>query len=408
MFEPWVEKYKPRRLREVVGQPQAVRAVLGWAESWKKGKPSKKGLLLYGPSGSGKTAVTEALAHELKWDLIQFNASDKRTFDIIERVAGVAATTGTLSAGTLGRRLVILDEADNIYAAADRGGYRAIAEVLKLAENPIVLIANDRRAIPAEIVDACLPVNFRRLPQATIVQALQRICQKEGIKAEPLGLNVLAENSKGDLRVAINDLQSMAVGKEKLGVKDLALYPRDLQSNVFQMLGQLMRSTSGREARELLWSLDMSPEDAIGWLSENVPLMLQEPADLVRVYEALSRADIYLARTRKRQAYGMWGYAGDMMTVGVAFSREGGLKFARFKPPSSGVLYRRTRAVRAIRDGVARKVAARCHTSSRVARKHFLPYLALIFKHDREAAAKLGGELELTDVEVSYLKSLAS
>jgi len=403
MLEPWAEKYQPRKLSEVVGQPQAIQALLKWAEGWRKGKPEKPAALLYGPAGTGKTAAAVALAGEFGWDLIELNASDKRTFNVIQQVAGTAATTGTLFAGAAGKRLVVLDEADNVYGTADRGGYRAIEQVLKQATNPVVLIANDQYSIPWTIRVLCLLVNFRRLTQDSIVKALGRICKAEKIEAEPLALNVIAEAARGDLRSAINDLQAVAIGKRRLSIEDVVVYRRDKEINIFEVLGQLMHATTTKQARELLWALDRPPEDAIDWISENVPRMLLEPADLERVYEALSRADIFLGRIRRRQSYGLLGYASDLMTTGVALSRQGQLKHVRFQAPSSGMLMGRTRATRAVRDGIAKKIAGHCHTSSGEARKHFLPYLGVIFGHDKKAASRIAAELELEDAEINYL-----
>jgi len=401
--EIWADKYRPQELRELVGQPQAVGEMLGWAESWRKGKPSKPALMLYGPAGTGKTAAAQVLAGQMGWDLIELNASDERTFSVINQVAGTAAATGTLFAGTEGKRLVVLDEADNVYGVADRGGYRAIEKLLERPQNPIVLIANDQYEIPWNIRAACLMINFRRIQQDAIIGALQRICRAEKMEVEPIALKVIAETAHGDLRSAINDLQALAEGKKRLTVKDVVLYRRDREANIFDVISQLLRATTAKQARELLWSLDMPPEDVLAWIDENVPRMLADPADLERVYEALARADVFLGRTKRRQAYGMWGYASDMMTAGVAMARQGELKYVRFQLPSVIMRMSRTKVARATRDGIARKVAKRCHTSSRVARKDFLPYLGVIFRRDKKTAERIAAELELGEAEVGYL-----
>ena len=404
MSELWAEKYQPRRLRDIVGQSKAIQDLTSWAESWKRGKPSKPAALLYGAAGTGKSAAAVALAREFGWDLIEMNASDQRTLTEVRRVAGTAATTGTLFKGAEGRRLVVLDEADNIHGTADRGGYRALQELLRETRNPLVLIANDQYAIPWEIRAACLAVNFRRLMQEVIVKELERICRAEKIEAEPLALKVIAETARGDLRSAINDLQTLGMGRKRLTMKDVVLYKRDLETNVFDFLKQLLTVTSGKDAKESLWRLDLPPDDALAWIGENIPRMITDPADLARVYDAISRADIFLGRARRGQAYGLWGYASDLMSAGVALSRGEHLKWSRFQPPSHIRRFARTRVDRAVRDAVARKVAGRCHTSSRVARRDILPYLWVLFKHDRRAAAAIASELELTEAEVGSLK----
>lgn len=404
-MDQWVEKYQPRKLHDIAGQSKAVKDIMSWAESWKRGKSSKRAVLLYGPAGTGKSASAAALAREFDWDLIEMNASDKRTLKEIKRVAGTAATTGTLFAGAKGKRLIVLDEADNIHGTADRGGYRALKELLEEAQNPLVLIANDQYAIPWDLRAACMSINFRRLVEDVVIKELQRICQAEGITAEPLALKVIAENAKGDLRSAINDLQTHAMGRKQLAVKDLALYRRDRETNVFDFLKQLLSIDNAKDARTLIWTLDLPPNDALAWIDENVPRMVSDPADRAQVYDAISRADIFLGRARRKQAYKLWGYASDLMSAGVGLSRGEHLRLSKFQPPSHIRRFARTRVNRAVRDAVARKVAQRCHTSARVSRKDILPYLGVMFKHDKKAAGAIADQLELTDAESNFLKA---
>jgi len=75
-------------------------------------------------------------------EIIELNASDQRTADIINKVAGSASRMGTLE-GTGIKRLIIMDEADNIHGTADRGGERALLELIKKTSHPIILIANE-------------------------------------------------------------------------------------------------------------------------------------------------------------------------------------------------------------------------------------------------------------------------
>ncbi|MGC9021493.1 MAG: replication factor C large subunit, partial [Candidatus Methanodesulfokora sp.] len=53
---PWVEKYRPRRLKDIVGQDEAIEQIMKWIEDVKAGKKVKP-LLIYGPAGTGKTTA---------------------------------------------------------------------------------------------------------------------------------------------------------------------------------------------------------------------------------------------------------------------------------------------------------------------------------------------------------------
>src|SRR5256712_10078188 len=94
-IEPWAIKYKPRTSKDVAGNKPAIEKLRDWIESWKKGRPSKTAVLLYGPAGVGKTSVTEALARENGWDLVEIKASDKRSGEILSKISGIASTQRT-------------------------------------------------------------------------------------------------------------------------------------------------------------------------------------------------------------------------------------------------------------------------------------------------------------------------
>jgi len=370
MFEPWVEKYRPRSLKEVVGQDTAVSQILQWAKKWEKGERPRP-LLFYGPPGTGKTSAALALANDMGWDCVELNASDERTYEAIKKF-WEGATMGSILTG--GKKLLLLDEVDNVY---ERGGYKAIVELVQKTINPVILTANSKQDVPEEIRKLCQEVCFSSIRTPTVVKVLTHICTKEGVRVPKEVLEDIARSSSGDLRAAINDLQVTCSGKvEKFAST------RVEETNIFQVLGALMKARTAAEARALLFSLDMSPDDALGWISENIPLMLKEPEDLERVYRMLADADLFRARLVRRQAYRLQKYMCDLMTAGVAMSRQGEFSFVRFHFPSAGVLLARTREVRALRDSIAEKIAKHCHVFAPTARRLFLPYLPFILRHN--------------------------
>ena len=53
----WVEKYRPKKIAEVIGNEEAKATFVEWLKSKRR---RKKAVLLYGPPGVGKTALVNA------------------------------------------------------------------------------------------------------------------------------------------------------------------------------------------------------------------------------------------------------------------------------------------------------------------------------------------------------------
>src|SRR5881296_3997052 len=93
----WVEKYRPKDLDDVAGNPTAVAELRKWAAAWQRGRPDKKAVILQGPPGIGKTSAALALAKEMGWSVVEMNASDSRNAEAIRKVATRGAVLQTFS-----------------------------------------------------------------------------------------------------------------------------------------------------------------------------------------------------------------------------------------------------------------------------------------------------------------------
>ncbi|MDI6888476.1 MAG: replication factor C large subunit [Methanocellales archaeon] len=393
----WTEKYRPKTLSEVAGNSKAIAELKKWAEDWKK---DKKAVILYGPPGIGKTSAAYALANDVGWSTIELNASDQRTADIIKKVAGAAAITGTFE-GVKGRRLIILDEADNIYGDADRGGTKAIGEVIKDANQPIILIANEYYDMSKTLRNLCKSIQFKPVQSKMIVTVLRRIYRRECVDCDIKTLEGIAASAP-DFRSAINDLQAISQGRKKVTIDDIAVGVRDTKESIFKVLAKIFKDSTPKEALSALYTLDESPEDFIHWLDENLPKEY-EGKDLVNGFERLSRADVFLGRVRRRQNYGMWRYANDMMVNGIQTARSQVYrKFVPYQPPSSWRKLAGAKSARMIRDSVAAKIGRHCHVSQRYARSDLISFFKILFK-DPKYAVGVSALLDLNPEEIAFL-----
>lgn len=404
LVKSWTEKYRPEKLEDVAAQGRAMKDIRKWIQKWKKGTPKKRALLFYGPPGTGKSATAAAIAKDAGWDFIEMNASDKRTRKEIDRIAGSAASMGTLT-GKDTKRLIVLDEADNVHGTADRGGNKAISKLLNDTKNPVILIGNDRYDVPRGIRNKSKEVNFRRLRKSSIAKVLRKIAEKEGIDAEEEALKILGNRANGDLRSAINDFQAIAEGKEEVKREDITTQKRDRKIDIFKFLGKLKKTRDAKEARETFFDYDQNPEETIDWIEENLPKIMGNTPDLADAYEKLARADIFLGRTRRTQDYHFWRYAADLMSAGIALSRKGKPGKGRFSYPSSRKVYGRSKKQRSIRDSLAKKISEKYCISSRRVIKDFLPHLSTIIKNNKELSDELSRELELEEKEINYIKN---
>jgi len=409
MWTAWTVKHKPRTLAGVIGNKEAIQKLVEWVKSWDKGIPKKRAAFLYGPPGIGKTVTVEALANDLKMELVEKNASDYRTEKAIQRFAGLASQYGTL----FGRkRLILLDELDGITGREDAGGLKAIMNIVKTARCPIILIAND----PYDprftaLRQLCLMIEFKKPRVREVQRLLQRICMLEGINAEEAALRFIAQRSQGDVRSAINDLQALAQGKKRLTFDDVSwLAYRDRKEKIFEVLRLIFYSRTCDGAKKAVVMADVDLDMLFEWVYENLPYHIRDPQDLAEAMESLAKADLYRGRIRLTQDWKLQSYVIDFMTAGVAMARKR-TKPAGWVPlrfPERIKWLSKTKAERELRAAIAKKIKRKCHISATRAIKEYIPYLRIIFENNSEMANKIAEWLDLNQEMITYLTGSSS
>ncbi|NYT12496.1 MAG: replication factor C large subunit [Methanomassiliicoccales archaeon] len=415
MASDWTELYRPDTLDEVHGNPKAVKDLRDWARRWEEGKPDKKAVVLMGPPGVGKTSAALALANEFGWGVVEMNASDQRNADAIKRIAlrGALADTFTddgefLSSHHGYRKLIILDEADNIFGREDRGGIPAISDLIQKTKQPVILIVNDfyelkRRS--SAIASQTKQIRFSKVKANTIGKVLGGIVQNEGLKISQRALDMIADNSNGDLRAAVRDLQSLSMGRKEVSEKDAAtLQNRFVSKTMYDLMTEIFKGNDPLKARSMMMDVDETLDSVKLWVEENLPYEYKDPEELVKGMEALCRADLFLGRVIRRQYFGFWSYASDMLSFGVASSRDKPHRgYSRFRFPGYLIKMSRTKARRAVQSSISDKIGMKAHTSKSRAREDILPYLSWLFQKNRDFRIALSIDLDLEQEEMAFL-----
>lgn len=378
----WVEKYRPAHLVDLIGNKTAVLQIMEWAKTWTaKSRP----LLIYGKPGIGKTSTAYALANDMNWEVVELNASDQRTAAVIERIAGGSSVTASLMGSS--RKLILLDEADNLQGTSDRGGAKAIIECIKQARQPMILIANDLYGLSSELRARCEPVQFKAVPARSIAPRLKYLCSAEKIRCSEAAIHAIAESAEGDIRSAVNMLYASAIGREDITDSQVHTSQKDERVSVFSLITALFGRATDDELMRLSYDVDDTPETIEQWVEGSV-IHLQSAPSIDLAYRHLSRADEYLGYTYRRQYHTLWRYATAIMLLGVADAAGGKGIHARIMPPERWQKMSTAKKQKAIRAATLGRVAGMIHVPQSTLRENYLGTISSLIANDPAGYAR--------------------
>jgi replication factor C small subunit len=206
----WSEKYRPKKLSEVVNQKEIVKGIGNLIKS-----PDIPHMLFAGPAGVGKTTSALCIAMELlgeEWrkNSLELNASDERGIKMVrERVKEFAASVKLATDKEFGKpKIIILDEADEMTPEAQTALRRIIEDSARTTR--FIIICNYLSQIIEPIQSRCVVFRFTRLPKEEVIDHLQAICEKEKVKYEEKAIAQIFDATRGDLRHSINIMQAAA------------------------------------------------------------------------------------------------------------------------------------------------------------------------------------------------------
>jgi len=171
-------------------------------------------VIISGMPGIGKTTSVLCLARQLLGDaykeaVLELNASDERGIDVVRnRIKGFAQKKVTLPAGR--QKLVILDEADSMTSGAQQA-LRRTMEIYS-GTTRFAFACNQSNKIIEPLQSRCAILRYSRLTDGQVVKRLYQICKAENVEYSDDGIAALVFSAEGDMRQAINNLQSTYAG----------------------------------------------------------------------------------------------------------------------------------------------------------------------------------------------------
>lgn len=254
---PWVEKYRPRKLNDIIEQEEIVKVL---QSTLKTGDLPH--LLLYGPPGTGKTSTILAVAMQLFGPniindrVIELNASDDRGIGIVRnniiKFAKIVVGAKDPNYPCPDFKIVILDEADAMTPDAQS----ALRKVMESTSNitRFCFVCNYINQIIDPITSRCMKFRFKPIDKSTIIKKLKQIALCENININDECINTIVKISDGDARRAIMILQNskyIEKYKKSINVDDVIRITGGVSDNEFKYFWNKCSICSISEIRQL-------------------------------------------------------------------------------------------------------------------------------------------------------------
>ena len=211
----WIEKYRPQKLADIVGQNEIIERLESYVKSG-----NLPHLLFTGSAGVGKTTAAVALAREFfgdSWHMNfrELNASDERGIDVVRNQIKQFARTSPLEGATF--KILFLDEADALTPDAQAALRRTMESYAQTCR--FILSCNYSSKIIDPIQSRCAIYRFRALGRDAVKEEIQRIAKKESLTIQDGAIDAIIYIAQGDMRKAINALQGAAIISREIDEK---------------------------------------------------------------------------------------------------------------------------------------------------------------------------------------------
>ncbi len=211
----WIEKYRPQKLADIVGQNEIIERLESYVKSG-----NLPHLLFTGSAGVGKTTAAVALAREFfgeSWHMNfrELNASDERGIDVVRNQIKQFARTSPLEGATF--KILFLDEADALTPDAQAALRRTMESYAQTCR--FILSCNYSSKIIDPIQSRCAIYRFRALGRDAVKEEIHRIATQESLTIQEDAIDAIIYIAQGDMRKAINALQGAAIISREIDEK---------------------------------------------------------------------------------------------------------------------------------------------------------------------------------------------
>ena len=377
----------------MIGNEQTRLDLVKWLKNWKIGA---KPVLLTGPPGVGKSTAVYAVARQFGYTVIEYNASDVRTRERLRDA--LAPTLENTSVFGNEKLLIFLDEIDGLLGRADYAGMDYVLDFIENTTTPVAMAANlEETQKIKKIEQKSQLLRFKPIGADLMMLYLRATCRREGLSVSEETLLKIASNCRGDVRQALNSIQTLSGQKVVGGITD-----RQFMSDS-SALDAILSATEFDQVLTHVRQYDARPFDKVRAIFDCVVsaknLSTESRSESL---DYLARADLLLGTINREQSWRLLRYFDRYLVLAIL-----GKKITR---SDSGIpwnlrlsIWNDGRVVKSMTSALGQKY----HVSKSDVSNVYLPYLALYFKNRPEDLEYFLRNNEFEDSERRVLLKLA-
>lgn len=384
----WTEKYRPGKYFDVRGQDLVIGKIKEFLKKFGKGK---KAIILHGPSGTGKTALAYVAANETDSEIFELNASDLRNKEKLREILKPATEQKSL---TKKSKIILVDEVDGI-SVVDRGGLTELVRLIESSYYPLIITANDIwNKKFSELRRKTELIQLKEIDYKTIKDVMISILRREKKFIDSDVLTNIAIKSYGDLRAAINDLQTAASLPDP---SEILIGERNKEIDIFSALRLIFKGKPSNALLRIFDSVNKPIDEIILWVEENIPAEYSGE-ELAKAYDALSRVDIFKGRIYRQQYWRFLVYENAFLSYGISSSKKSEKTgFTSYKKPTRILkMWLNNRRIEK-KKSIVKKYSKYVHVGEKRALREFPTIKSFLLKPEIQK------ELKLSEEEIEYL-----